>query len=43
MSKKNLLLIAAGYVAGGVIASFYNKKKPKDLKEEIALSKEEGK
>ncbi|MDD3793662.1 MAG: hypothetical protein PHI37_02535 [Candidatus Gracilibacteria bacterium] len=42
MSKKNLFLLAAGYVAGGLIASFYNKKKPEQLKKELNKAKESG-
>ncbi|NVP17473.1 hypothetical protein HUU51_02025 [Candidatus Gracilibacteria bacterium] len=42
MSKKNLFLLAAGYVAGGLIASLYNKKKPEQLKKELNKAKETG-
>ncbi len=39
MSKKNIFLVAAWYIAGGLIASFYNKKKPEDLKNDLEESK----
>lgn len=39
MSKKNIFLLAAGYVLGGVVASLYNKKKPEDLKKELKDAK----
>ncbi|MDD3144541.1 MAG: hypothetical protein PHV23_00355 [Candidatus Gracilibacteria bacterium] len=42
MSKKNIFLLAAGYVAGGIIASIYNKKKPEELKKELSKAKEAG-
>lgn len=37
-----MLLIAAGYIAWGLVSSLYNKKKPKDLKAELKESKENG-
>jgi len=40
MSKKNLFLLAAWYVAGWIIASIYNKKKPEELKNELTKAKE---
>jgi len=40
MSKKNFFLLAAGYVAWGIIASLYNRKKPEQLKKEISKAKE---
>lgn len=40
MSKKNLFLLAAWYVAGWIIASIYNKKKPEQLKKELTKAKE---
>ena len=40
MSKKNLFLLAAWYIAGWVIASIYNKKKPEQLKKELTKAKE---
>jgi hypothetical protein len=40
MSKKNLFLVAAGYVVWGLISSIYNKKKPWELEKEIKESKE---
>lgn len=39
MSKKNIFLLAAWYVAWGLIASLYNKKKPEELKQELEDSK----
>ncbi len=42
MSKKNLFLLAAWYVAGWIIASIYNKKKPEQLKKELTKAKESG-
>lgn len=42
MSKKNIFLLAAGYVAGGLIASLYNKKKPEDLKKQLSDAKASG-
>lgn len=41
MSKKNIFLLAAGYVAWGIVASLFNKKKPSDLKKELQKSKED--
>jgi hypothetical protein len=35
MFNKKFFLLAAGYIAGGVVSSLYNKKKPKDLKAEL--------
>lgn len=40
MSKKNIFLLAAWYVAGWIIASIYNKKKPEELKKELSKAKE---
>lgn len=40
MSKKNLFLLAAWYVAGWIIASLYNKKKPDQIKKDIDKAKE---
>ena len=40
MSKKNIFLLAAWYVAGWLIASIYNKKKPEELKKELENSNE---
>jgi len=42
MSKKNIFLLAAWYVAGGLVASLYNKKKPAELKKELESAKETG-
>lgn len=42
MSKKNIILLAAGYVAGGIVASLFNKKKPTEIKKELKNSKESG-
>lgn len=42
MSKKNMFLLAAWYIAGWIIASLYWKKNPEDLKKEIEKSKAEG-
>ena len=41
MSKKNIFLLAAWYVAGWIISSLYNKKKPGDLKKELKKSKKD--
>lgn len=40
MSKKNIFLIAAWYIAGWLVASIYNKKKPEQLKKELLKAKE---
>lgn len=40
MSKKNIFLLAAWYIAWWLIASVYNKKKPNELKKEIEKAKE---
>ncbi len=40
MSKKNLFILAAGYIAGWIVASIYGKKKPTEIKKEIAEAKE---
>ncbi len=40
MSKKNIFLLAAWYVAGWIIASLYSKKKPSELKKDLENSKE---
>jgi gas vesicle protein len=40
MSKKNLFILAAWYIAWGVIASLYNKKKPEQIKKDIEKAKE---
>ena len=42
MSKKNIFLLAAWYVAGWFIASLYSKKKPGELKKELEQSRKEG-
>lgn len=39
MSKKNIFLLAAWYIAGWLIASLYNNKKPEDLKSDLEKSK----
>jgi len=41
MSKKNIFLLAAWYVAGGFIATMYGKKKPGELKKELETSRKE--
>lgn len=41
MSKKNIFILAAWYVAGWIISSFYNKKKPGELKKELDASRTE--
>ena len=41
MSKKNIFLLAAGYVAGWIVASLFSKKKPWELKKELKKSREE--
>lgn len=40
MSKKNLFILAAWYIAWWVIASLYNKKKPEQIKKDIEKAKE---
>lgn len=40
MSKKNLFLLAAWYVAGWIISSLYNSKKPEELKKTLKEAKE---
>lgn len=42
MFNKKFFLLAAGYIAGWVVSSLYNKKKPKDLKAELKQGKENG-
>jgi len=42
MFNKKFFLLAAGYIAWGVVSSLYNKKKPKDLKAELKEGKENG-
>lgn len=42
MSKKNIFLLAAGYIAGGLVASLYWKKRSSDLRRDIAEAKEKG-
>lgn len=42
MSKKNIFILAAWYIAGWIISSLYWKKKPGELKKEIEESKNEG-
>jgi len=39
MSKKNLFLVAAGYLLWGFISSKYNKKTPEELNKELSESK----
>jgi hypothetical protein len=39
MSKKNIFLLAAGYIAWWLIASLYSKKNPLELKKEMEESK----
>ncbi len=41
MSKKNLFMLAAWYIAWGIISSFYNKKKPSDLKKDLEKSRKD--
>jgi len=41
MSKKNVFLVAMWYVAGWIISSFYNKKKPEELKKDLEKSRKE--
>ena len=41
MSKKNIFLLAAWYVAGGIVATLFSKKKPGELKKELKKSREE--
>lgn len=42
MSKKNIFLLAAGYLAGGVVAALFNKKSDSDIKKELRASKKSG-
>lgn len=42
MFNKKMFLLAAGYIAWGLVSSLYNKKKPKDLKQELKDGKENG-
>lgn len=42
MFNKKMFLVAAGYIAWGLVSSLYNKKKPKDLKEELKQGKANG-
>ncbi|MCP4522804.1 MAG: hypothetical protein GY828_01145 [Candidatus Gracilibacteria bacterium] len=42
MFNKKFFLVAAGYIAGGIVSSLYNKKKPKELKQELLEKKEAG-
>lgn len=39
MSKKNLFILAAWYIAGWIVSSFYNKKKPEELKKDLEKSR----
>lgn len=41
MSKKNIFILAAWYIAWWIISSLYNKKKPADLKKDLEKSKKE--
>jgi len=41
MSKKNIFLLAAWYVAGWIVATLFSKKKPGELKKELKKSREE--
>lgn len=43
MFNKKFFLLAAWYIAGNVVTSLYNKKKPKDLRKEIEEGKQAGK
>jgi len=43
MSKKNVFLLAAWYIAGWIVASIYWKKKPEELKTELESAKESWK
>lgn len=43
MSKKNIFLLAAWYLAWWIVASIYWKKKPEDLKNELDTAKESWK
>ena len=42
MSKKNLFLIAAWYIAWGLIASIYGKKDPSTFKKDLEEKKQKG-
>ena len=39
MSKKNMFLLAVGYVAGWLAAAFYNKRKPEELQKDLKKSR----
>mgnify|MGYP004001321055 CR=1 FL=1 len=39
MSKKNIFILAAWYVAGWIISALYNKKKPEELKKDLTKSR----
>jgi len=39
MSKKNIFLLAAWYVAWGIVSALYNKKKPVELKKDLEKSR----
>jgi len=41
MSKKNLFILAVWYIAGWIVSSFYNKKKPSELKKDLEKSRKE--
>ena len=41
MSKKNLFILAAWYVAGWIVSAFYNKKKPAQLQKDLEKSRNE--
>jgi len=42
MFNKKFFLVAAWYLAGGLVSSLYNKKKPTELREEMKEWKENG-
>lgn len=42
MSKKNIFLLAAWYLAGGLVASLYGKKNPSDFKKDLEDKKAKG-
>lgn len=42
MSKKNIFMLAAWYIAGWLVASIYGKKKPNELKKEMEEAKKTG-
>ncbi|QFR39067.1 hypothetical protein A9Q91_02425 [Candidatus Gracilibacteria bacterium 28_42_T64] len=42
MFNKKFFILATGYVMGGLVSSFYNKKKPEQLKTELKKARKNG-